>query len=474
MRLMLSILLPVISALMLAGPARSDLLPDEQRLLAGVNIGRMMSTLERLCSDEFQGRRAGSAEHYLAADYIASEFQSAGLAELRSDAMEGYKQPLTMRYSLIKSKNEITATLSYPSGASWKTERFSYSNYNGAGGLDLDTEVVFVGHGIHEPESGYDDYHGIDVKGKIVLWLPGQPTGVKLTKGSTAVRKMVTAYQHGAVACLICRPSGVGDEWGTNIGLAGAIADFPYLAVDEKIGSELLGASDIARRPPKVGAVGSQVKLTVTPVCDPARKTYNVVSMIPGESDEIVMVGAHYDHLGASAGGEIFHGADDNASGVTVMLEIARIIRESGLTPRRTMVFAAWTGEEAGLIGSNYFAANPPFALKRIVSNLEFDMVGQGKPGCFVTTGAASYPDHHLHIDTSAADLGILIKAEKYPGASDYLAFTRKGVPSSLIYADGEHPNYHTVRDTPAGIDRRVLESAARLGVLSAWRAANR
>lgn len=467
----------VIVTLLLVSFAHADLTADEQKLLSGISIDRMMSTVERLCADDFQGRRAGSPEHYAVADYLAAQYEKAGLSAVDSGSFEGFKQPLTMRYALIKSKSDIKATISYPSGGVRKTRTFAYSNYNGAGGLKVNSEVVFVGHGIHDPEAGVDDYAGLDVSGKIVLWLSGQPQGVKLTQAPTGVRKMVTAYQRGAVACLIHRPAGIKDEWGTNTGLAGTIADFPYIAVDERISSELLGITIPPGSSVKSGTAGPRIDLEITPVCDPHRKTYNIIGVLPGcdpaVSEEIVMVGGHYDHLGATTGGEIYRGADDNASGTTVVLEIARIIQASGLAPRRTMVFAAWTGEEAGLIGSNYFAANPPFPLKRIVSNFEFDMVGQGTGDTFVTTGSAAYPSHHARLESSAVDLGLGTKPERYPGASDYLAFTRKGVPSSLIYADGDHPNYHTTRDTPAGINRRVLESAARLGALAAWRAAN-
>lgn len=469
------VVLPFILAALLAtalsASARAAITQDEQALLSSISIDRMVATIERLCSDEFKGRRAGSPESYAAADYIAEQFKDCGLSAPECESFEGYRQPLTMRYSLIGSIDDIRATLTYPVNGALRTKTFAYRGYNGAGGLDLRGQVVFVGYGIHNPTAGYDDYAGLDVKGKIVLWQSGQPAGVKLTTGVTGAHKMVTAYQRGAVACLISRPANIKDEWGTNVGLSGTIADFPYIAVDEKVTKELFAAPTLARS----GLPGTEVRLQITPVCDPKRKTYNVIGVIPGTdpdvTDQIVMVGAHYDHLG-SKGGEIYRGADDNASGAAAMLEIARIIRDTGLAPRRTMVFSSWTGEESGLIGSNHFAANPPFSLKRVVSNLEFDMVGQGNPGTFITTGSA-FLAHYATLSGSAEELGISLKAERYPGASDYLAFTRKGVPSSLIYADGEHPHYHTSRDTPSAINRDVLTSAARLGALAAWRAAN-
>lgn len=451
---------------------RAEITPDEQQLLSKINITRMMSAIERLCSNEYNGRRAGSPEHYFAAEYLASKFAEYGLAQ--APGMDGFKQPFTMKYALIRSKDEIKATLSY--GIPSRIRTFAYRGFNGRGGLDFNSEVVFVGYGIHDPDAGYDDYAGLDVNGKIVLWLSGQPKGVTLRKPVTGSHKIANAYQHGAVACLMCKPAEIKDEWGTNVGLSGSIADFPYIAVDKKIASELAGF-DITKPGESAGKLGAKVRLQVTQVCDPERKTYNIVGMIPGsdpeKADEIVMIGAHYDHLGDILNGEIFRGADDNASGTSVILELMSAIKESGLTPRRTIVFASWTGEEAGLVGSNYFGANPPFPLDRIVSNIELDMVGCGTPGAFMTTGASAYPEHYKYLETSASDLNFTLHSDAVAGASDHLAFTRKKVPTSLIYSEGEHPNYHTIRDTPDKIDRVVLGSAARLVVLAIWRAAN-
>ena len=466
--------IPALLALMLLpGSLNAALMEDEQRLLSAISVTRMMSDIERLCSDEFRGRRAGSPEHYAVADYLASKFAESGLSTVTD---EGYKQPLAMRYSLIRSKDEIEARLTYKiSGKRGQVKLFSYRGYNGRGGLDLESEVVFVGYGTD------DGYAGLDVAGKIVLWLPGQP---KDAKPITGVHKMIAAYQRGAVACLMYKPAGLKDDWGTNIGLSGSIADFPYIAVDEAVATELLspGIRDIrsllAKDPRElpVGLRGPKVRLQVTQVCDPDRRTYNVIGMLPGAdpqaSREIVLVGAHYDHLGDDGRGRIFRGADDNASGAAVVLEIARAIADSGLKPRRTIVPAAWTGEEAGLVGSNYFAANPLFPLERIVSSIQLDMVGAGTPGTLVTAGAAAYPRHYRHLAESARDLGLALRPDAV-GASDHLAFARKKVPSFLLHSAGEHPNCHTIRDTPAAINRKALESAARLAALAVWRTAN-
>jgi len=446
-------------AVLLVGRSDAALTQDEHQLLSLVSVPRMMSTIQRLCSDEFAGRRAGSPQQALVADYLTSQFAKDGLSAFQTKGFDGFEQPLTMRYALINSKNDIKATLTYCVAGKEKSRAFAYRQFNGRGGLDLKSEVLFVGYGTQE------DYAGLDVGGKIVFWLPGTPDGAQKL---TDYHKMLFAYQRGAVACMTSRPPEPDNYAGTNVGLSGSIADFPYLALDQKIASEILQSS------PQIGSHGASVRLQVTPVCDPDRPTFNIVGVLPGSdlADQIVMVGAHFDHLGSSANG-IFRGADDNASGTSVVMEVARAICNSGLKPRRTIVFASWTGEEAGLIGSNYFAANAPFPLDKVVSNVELDMVGAGTPEGFMTTGASAYPAHYQYLASSGDDLGLKLNADVVLGASDHLAFVRKKVPTSLIYSAGEHPNCHTTRDVPAAINRRVLESAAKLALLAIWRAAN-
>jgi hypothetical protein len=441
---------------------------EERNLLSQASISRMMAAIERMCGNDFKGRRAGSQEQYKAIDFLASAFSERGLESPQT--LNDYRQSLTMRYSLVRSSDEIKATLSYELGGGIKkTKIFTCRQFQGRGGIDLRTQVVFVGYGISDSEAGYDDYAGLDVTGKIVFWLPGKPKGIELKKPVSVAGKTLAAYRRGAVACLTC---GI-DELGANVGLSNAIADFPCIAVDKAVAKDLLGAD--AEMP--VGRIGRKVRLTVTPICDPDRRTYNIVGNLPGGdpelADEFVMISAHYDHLGDDPSGRIFPGADDNASGVAVLLEAAECIKQSGLTPRRTLVFACWTGEECGLVGSNYFAANPPFPLEKIVSHVNLDMVGAGTPGKFIATGASAFPRQYSFIASSAADLGLALKSDDGIGASDHLALIRKKAPSALICADGEHPNFHTTRDTPSAVDKRVLESAARLALLTIWRAAN-
>lgn len=469
----------------LVAPANASLSNDEEKLLGAISLHRMVTTINRLCSRDFGGRRAGSPENKAVADYLVSRFRSAGLYPL--PGINGYLQSLTMRYSLVKKKDEIEAVLTYAvqsnKGMLQRMRRFSYRDFNGNGGIKLKSKVVFVGYGINDSQSGYDDYSGINVNGKIVLWISGKPPMVANLSAATLAHKIATAYQQGAVACLIYNPHVSQEGFGANIGLSGPIADFPCITIDRKVANELLAPAGLnieqlaSMKPLNLprGAQGAEVELRIPQVCDPARRTFNVIGVLPGSdplvSNEIIIVGAHYDHIGVGAGGQFFPGADDNASGTSVLIEIADVLKDTMLKPRRTIVFIAWTAEEAGLVGSNYFVANPPFPLQTVRLNINLDMVGIGTPKAFVAVGTSH--DSLSILKESASDLGITLSFNTRVGPSDHLALAREKIPSFLIYASGEHPNYHTPQDVPSSLNMNVLENAARLAVVATWRAAN-
>ncbi len=463
--------------------ANAGLTEDEQKLVSAINLSRITATINRLCSQEFQGRRAGSIENKAIVDYLTSRFVCAGLSPLPE--VDSYVQPLTIRYSLVRSKDEIEAVLKYNtssgSGIIKRIRKFPYRNYNGVGGIKLKSKVVFVGYGIDDPWSGYSDYSDLDVNGKIVLWISGKPPATPNVSAATLAHKMAAAYQRGAIACLIFNASGSKEELGVNIGLAGQIADFPCIVISKTVANELLAPAGLNveqlaslnyKNLPR-GVEGADVEIQITPICDPSRRTYNVLGILPGSdpsvADEVIIIGAHYDHIGVDANGRIYPGADDNASGTSILLEVAEVFKKTMLKPRRSIVFVAWTGEEAGLVGSNYFVENPPFPLEKVRMNINLDMVGTGLADTFVV-GSSSEP---IILKESASDLGMTLLCNKYVGASDHLAFARKKIPSFLIYASGEHPNFHTTHDVPASLNLNVLENAARLAVIAVWRAAN-
>lgn len=208
----------------------------------------------------------------------------------------------------------------------------------------------------------------------------------------------------------------------------------------------------------------------------------NVLAVIPGKEDGIVVVGAHYDHLGVDStlvGDVCFNGADDNASGVAAVMQIARAIKMSGKQPRRTIIFALWDGEEKGLLGSRFFVKKCSF-LSDISAYMNFDMVGRGpaeNPGHLSYMYSAGNPLFGEWLKKDAKKHGFNFApfynaSDNLIGGSDNTPFARKGVPIVWYHTEG-HPDYHRPSDSADKIDYPKLTDIARAACLCVWRLAN-
>lgn len=208
----------------------------------------------------------------------------------------------------------------------------------------------------------------------------------------------------------------------------------------------------------------------------------NVLGVVPGETDEVVVIGAHYDHLGMEIDAHnrvCYNGADDNASGVAAVLQIAKAIKASGVKPYRTIIFALWDGEERGMLGSTYFIKDCPF-IPRIKAYMNFDMVGRGpmeNPRHLSYVYTSLYPSfgEWLRIDTEKRNFSFLpsYKAWRNPNfGSDNAAFADAGIPLVWYHTEG-HPDYHKASDTSEKIDYPKLLDIIRAAYLCTWRLAN-
>ncbi|MDO8684543.1 MAG: M20/M25/M40 family metallo-hydrolase [Armatimonadota bacterium] len=442
---------------------------DEQKLLSSISGENIKSTVQELCSDRYAGRKAGSPGEALAAQYIIDRFQNLQLHSIAGS----YTQDFTMKTSLVKSVDDIKATLVYKAGVKDVRQVFAYPEYYGRGGVDLKIQVVFVGGGVTDKSSGRDDYRGINVKGKIAVWMAGNTNTSR--PASSISSRILNAYQHGAAGSLVVGlRDPISHKYG-GYGLAGPIADFPCLSILPETAKLLFPGTwpQLAHNRKTQNRLGATVSIKTAPVYNPAQPTQNVFSMLPGlDGGELILLGAHYDHLGANGPNKIFRGADDNASGAAVMLAVADAFAKSGLKPKYGIVFAAWAAEEVGLVGSNHFANSPPFALNKLKAAVNVDMVGVGDVGKYKTAGSASCPLQYHALYDCASELDFSIEKEEVRAASDHLAFSRKGIPSMLVHSAGEHPNMHTTRDCPELIDPKILENTAKLVALTIWRLA--
>jgi hypothetical protein len=451
-----------------------------------------------LCRDELAGRLPGTEGGELAAAYISRKFAQWGLEPAGDDGT--YYQ--TFEFPLWYATAPVNLALEGGSPYEYETD---YTIFSYSGSVDTTAEVVFVGYGMSippynpadypgcaAPVTGYDDYAGVDVTDKIVLVLrhgpqqdynwyyycpntvtPGGMTGGTYWFGY----KSYNAHLHGARGMILVSEynHGHAPEPGS-----GTLYDFHYAAdlgavfAHRSIGEALV--PDLAARQavidstltPASGPTGQNMNMVVTAVFDPEAETENVLGVIPGTDpeigDEVVIVSAHYDHLGVSPTGEIYAGADDDGSGTAVMMEIAKVMANGNFKPKRTILFAAWGAEEEGLLGSEYYVYDDPkFPLEDTIAVLQMDMVGVGDRSGLNIYGGTVLTDLFNQIAANSGE--VLVAAEPFDpnNNSDNAPFFNAGVPAVMFQTMGPHDYYHTPDDTIDTIDPYELEQTGRV-----------
>ncbi len=399
--------------------------------------------------------------------------------------------------------------------------------------------VVFAGYGIRETAPARDDYRNLDAKGKIVAILAGVPPGAEWQTPALVSRyaaasarqrfaaKLALAASLGARAVLAIETAESADRLVADLSPAVAptfaaapaptfFLPFedegtrtpPVIRLSPRAGDAILAAADLTTTSARTAAPRDAPGLVATVRFAGEQRlvlTRNVVGVIRGADprvrDEAVVIGAHMDHLGRS--GERLHpGADDNASGVAALLEIARAFAASPSKPRRTVVFAFWTGEEEGHLGAEYYVRHPLWPLERTSVYLNLDMIGhpwtaeeirklvadtklpQGdalltrvKPGDFIELGVPQRPAHLAPaLARAARGTGLALHfdwTDGKSGGSDYREFARLELPFVRFfgnYFDG----YHEPTDTPDKVDPAQVLKMARLAFASAYLLADR
>jgi hypothetical protein len=468
-------------------------------------------TLAYLASDALQGRGIGSAGLEKAAELIARDFQSAGLQPL--PGQNGYFQPFEMT-----TATQIGPETRLATGDRTFTPRADFTPISFSADGNFSGQVVFAGYGITSAEHHYDDYAGIDARNKIVLAMRYEPHDDKeksrwepqgWSDEATIASKAKNAKAHGALALLLVNPPDIEPGEDRLLSLAQRPAegspDLPILHVKRTVAEELLrragGAEfgvlesnmDKTGRPASFALPGVFVAGNVQLVRKrvPVR---NVLGYLPGRNrDEYVVVGAHYDHLGHGGVGSlspsshaIHHGADDNASGVTAVLMLAARLGREPLPPARSIIFATFTGEEEGLIGSSYFVQHPPVPLSQIVAMVNLDMVGRIRtaeqlsessassrpamssstapatrqtPGVLFVGGAGTAPTFDAIVHRADENSPLVVKdiGKGGLGPSDHMSFALKKIPVLFLFS-GLHADYHRPSDTADKINYQGLE----------------
>ena len=423
-----------------------------------------------LSHDLLEGRGTGQRGGDLAAEYIATQFAEYGLKPAGDHGTYMQRVPLVGITTLPETKFSLVPKQGETMNLKPLDEYVAYDQTQQPES-DIDAEVVFVGYGIEAPEYNWDDYKGVDVRGKVLLMLVNEPPSddLKFFKGKALTYYGRWTYKYeeglrkGAVGVLLIHQSQMASyPWevvrNSNSG------EKSFLKVE---GPALKVASwihlDVATRLAAASGMNLDKMMTAAqsrdfhPVSLGARlkahmvsrvrnfESNNVLAVLPGGdkhvSDEAVMFTAHYDHFGIRPdmpGDNIFNGADDNATGCGILLEVARAFAASAAKPRRSVLFAAVTAEEQGLLGSEYLGKHPPFSIGKISLDLNYDDVKPlGAPEEVQVAGAERTTFYPV-VEAMAKDFRLAIRPDARPEAghfyrSDHFSLARVGVPSFSI-----------------------------------------
>lgn len=450
-----------------------------------------------LASEELAGRYVGTAGIDKAAHHIADTFAKLGLQPAVSggDYFQSFKM---LTSTTVDPKTTLTAA-----GEQAKRDQ-DYQPLSFSSEGTFDGPLAFVGYGIASKEQKYDDYAGVDVKGKVVLafrFEPQDEKGKSRFQPATAEKgdwsdeagipsKAKAAAERGAVAMLLVNPP-VNEE-GDDISpfarrFQFARASIPVIQIKRPLAERLLKVGklpdlrtlqaeiDREGKPRPVDAAGVTVSGNVA-FQRTEKDVQNVVAVLPGvNASEYVVIGGHYDHLGKGGPGslaplskEIHPGADDNASGTAAMLSMAdhfaRLARE-GKPPGRSLVFVAFTGEEEGLVGSRHYAEHPPVPLEKTVAMLNMDMVGRVTDQKLSLGGTGTAASFGRIVNEAGEGLPLKIStgSKGGMGPSDHTSFATKRIPV-LFFFSGVHRDYHRPTDTADKINYEGLDDVVTLG----------
>ncbi len=440
-----------------------------------------------LASDELKGRESGSKEIFEAAEYIADEFAEYGL----KPAFDGdYFQ----EYPFIKSielTNNNSLTITENGNEISPKLREDYITVPFSGNANINAKLVFTGFGISAANLNYDDYEGLDVKDKIVIVFRNTPEPnvphSEFDAYSPLRKKSAVARDKGASAIIFINPY---DENKTsddlvefNFDRGGSMTDFAVVSIKRNIIQKILSDEGINlqdlynkiledKKPSSFELKNSSAKIS-TEVKEVEATSWNVGGYLEGNDpnlkNEWLIIGAHFDHLGMGGEGSLYrgkepqihNGADDNASGTTGVLELAEKFASVKNQLKRNIVFFTFSGEELGLLGSEYLVNHLPFPVQDAITMINMDMIGRLKDSSLIVygTGTSSNWKEILNKD-NVYGFKLTFNDEGF-GPSDHSSFYGKKIPV-LFFFTGTHEDYHKPSDDADKInfdgEREVLE----------------
>lgn len=428
-----------------------------------ISTKNLQAHVKHLASPGLEGRLAVAPGAHKAADYIAAQFKKIGL---QPKGTKGYFQEFEYTLGAMPGKNNRLAVLK--GGKNWNANARHIRPLGLTTNDTVEAEAVFAGYGIIDPDKNYDDYAGIDVQGKIVLALRGSPGFLGNPAGYGVNRKARTAAEKGAVGFILINSPAHLYLMPMQSGQTAGSVNLVAMNVTSEVGNRLLQTAGL-----DVNKVIEQIDRTQKSISQPiagvtvrmsAEKlpnkgvAKNVLGYLPGSDpllkEEVIVIGAHYDHLGYGETGSlatdpdgIHYGADDNASGTAGLMELARVLAAERKNLKRSVLFMAFTAEEQGLIGSARFTRDPTVPLEKMVAMINMDMIGRLKNNRLTIGGIGTSPEWKELIERVNDGSFQIMEDRSGMGASDHTSFYLKNIPV-LFFFTGIHEDYHRPTDT--------------------------
>jgi peptidase M28-like protein len=474
---------------------------DDQSALAkaleSISRERLLSDISTLSGPEFNGRQAGSRDDLTTALWFQEQFQMAVQHPLDS---HNRHSPSALPESTLTRSVRVSSIAVAPVVQIGTTPDNPASELGSdylpildSPSIDLRAQIAFVGYGIADPASGFDEYNGIDVHNRIVLFLRGKPEHyAPLVSHADKVR---TAKAKGAVGYLTATGPLL-SAYETRRGMTGRPSALYGLTDDDMSLSGAWINTDIANRiltghepgpRPSLRELQETINRTLRPQSRMTdvdarlswltEQTSGTLYTLPitfpsAEADageDMIIIGAHRDHFGRQAG-LLFPGADDNASGTAVLLEVARVLKQADVHLKRNILFLSFSGEEQGLLGSRLYVEQPLIPLKRTKAMINIDHVGVGNGR--LTVGMTGFEKSVAAQAGQAAGLGGKLDLYGFFPGGDHVPFKEAGVPTVTVVSAGVHPQFHQSSDRVDTLDPEILVAATRYVLALTWQLA--
>ncbi len=475
-------------AALTAATAVGATVPDKnlERALRSVDACEIYALTRTMVSAEFAGRLTGDEGYTRAARWAASKFKEWGLQP--ASAKDGYLQAYPSPYTLV-DKAEMTLLISEGKSGSGQPASFKETPlvsdkdflpllYTDSGRNEAG--LVFAGWGISAPDLGYDDYAGVDVRGKYVLCFRGVPDRAerRFEDHDQHRTRMAAAQAKGALGVIYIYPevsANPNGDW---------IQGFTPAEISEKIADLIfkekgLTSAEVTRtltslKRPVSFPVAARVRYSVESRHFPEGVGYNVIGVIEGSDPilkkECLIFGAHYDHCGRHMG-VTYPGADDNATGSAAVMAIAKALVGMNPKPKRSIVCVLFGGEELGLQGSHFMADHVPPRFTRVAAMFNFDMVGEGDGAwCGVSGEPAAFKQVIEEADRETKLLkGVGVIRGVGVRSSDFAPFFLKGIPCASLGSNGPHLAYHQAGDTIYRINPEIMADIVKLAIRAGY-----